>query len=80
MIVIGELAPNSLDELTIQHLVLDASVVVLVEKSANLHHLQFIDKIDTLITPLSEAELAVLQPEVLLTFGGMVVSKRIKTF
>ncbi|MEY2703898.1 MAG: Menaquinone biosynthesis protein MenD : 2-succinyl-6-hydroxy-2,4-cyclohexadiene-carboxylate [Bacteroidota bacterium] len=80
MILIGELAPNSLSETVIQSLVSDPSLVVLIEKSANLHHVQFIDKIDTLITPLNEQELTVLKPEILLTFGGMVVSKRIKSY
>lgn len=80
MVLVGELVPNTISEELIQHLVLDPSVVVLIEKSANLHHVQFIDKIDTLVTPLKEEELVILQPDVLLTFGGMVVSKRIKTF
>lgn len=80
MILIGELTPNSLAETVIQSLVSDPSLVVLIEKSANLHHVQFIDKIDTLITPLNEEELTILKPEILLTFGGMVVSKRIKSY
>jgi 2-succinyl-5-enolpyruvyl-6-hydroxy-3-cyclohexene-1-carboxylate synthase len=58
----------------------DPSVVVLTEKTSNLHHPTFINQIDTLITPLTEDDFKAFQAEILLTFGGMVVSKRIKAF
>ena len=58
----------------------DPGVVVLTEKTSNLHHPTFIDQIDTLITPFDEADLKAFQPEILVIFGGMVVSKRIKAF
>ena len=37
-----------------------------------------INNIDTIITPFSSSEFEIFQPEILITFGGMVVSKRIK--
>lgn len=80
IVLVGELAPNSISDELIKMLTSDPSVVVLTEKSANLHNIDFIDKIDTLITPLTEEELSILKPEILLTFGGMVVSKRIKSY
>ena len=50
------------------------------EKTSNLHHETFIDTIDTLITPFTDEDFKEFQPEILITFGGMVVSKRIKAF
>ena len=80
LVLVGELFPNSVEQHYLELLANDPSVVVLTEKTSNLHHTTFIDQIDTLITPFDEADLKAFQPEILLTFGGMVVSKRIKAF
>lgn len=80
MVLVGELFPNSLEQKYLDALVNDPSVVVLTEKTSNLHHPTFIDQIDTLITPFTDEDFKAFQPEILLTFGGMVVSKRIKAF
>jgi 2-succinyl-5-enolpyruvyl-6-hydroxy-3-cyclohexene-1-carboxylate synthase len=80
LVLVGELKPNSLDDEVINLLGKDPSVVVLTEKTSNLHHETFVDTIDTLITPFSSAEFEAFRPEILITFGGMVVSKRIKAF
>jgi len=80
LVLVGELFPNSIEQKYIDSLGNDASVVVLTEKTSNLHHESFIDQIDTLITPFSDEDFKAFQPEILLTFGGMVVSKRIKSF
>ena len=56
--------------------------MVLTETTSNLHHSHFIPYIDKLLTytekdpTLKEA----LRPDLLLTFGGLVVSKKIKQF
>ena len=80
LVLVGELFPNSVEQKYLDILANDPSVVVLTEKTSNLHHPTFIDQIDTLITPFSEDDFKSFQPEILLTFGGMVVSKRIKAF
>ena len=80
LVLVGELFPNSVEQKHLDILANDPSVVVLTEKTSNLHHSTFIDQIDTLITPFTEDDFKVFQPEILLTFGGMVVSKRIKAF
>jgi 2-succinyl-5-enolpyruvyl-6-hydroxy-3-cyclohexene-1-carboxylate synthase len=80
LVLVGELFPNSVEQRYLELLANDPGVVVLTEKTSNLHHPTFIDQIDTLITPFDEAELKAFQPEILVTFGGMVVSKRIKAF
>ena len=80
LVLVGELFPNCVEQKYLDILANDPSVVVLTEKTSNLHHPTFIDQIDTLITPFSEDDFKSFQPEILLTFGGMVVSKRIKAF
>lgn len=78
LILVGELLPNSIEQKFIDILANDESVVVLLEKTSNLHHPSFIDRIDTLVSTFSEEDKQNFQPDILLTFGGMVVSKRIK--
>lgn len=78
LILVGELLPNSIEQKYIELLAKDESVLVLLEKTSNLHHPTFIDRIDTLITTFSDKDKQNFQPDILLTFGGMVVSKRIK--
>lgn len=80
LILVGELFPNTLENQIIQKLGEDESIVVLTEATSNLHHPNFITNIDSLITPFSTKDFEAFQPEILVTFGGMVVSKRIKAF
>lgn len=80
MILTGVLAPNSLDAPIISQLAENPSVVVLTETTSNVHHSNFFPAIDQLIAPLEVSDFKALQPEVLITFGGMVVSKKIKKF
>ena len=80
MILTGVLPPNSLEANIISQLAEDSSVVVLTETTSNVHHPNFFPAIDQLIAPLEISDFKALQPEVLITFGGMVVSKKIKKF
>ncbi len=58
----------------------DDSVIFLTETTSNLHHNKAINAIDQLIFSLEDEEFQELKPDVLITFGGMIVSKRIKRF
>ena len=80
MILTGVLPPNSLEANIISQLAENPSVVVLTETTSNVHHPNFFPAIDQLIAPLEISDFRALQPEVLITFGGMVVSKKIKKF
>lgn len=80
LILVGTHHPNSIDAEIIEQLANDPSVVVMTETTSNLHHPSFVNKIDVLITPFTDEDFRALQPDLLLTFGGMVVSKRIKAF
>ena len=80
LILVGENKPNKMDAEIIESLAKDDSVVVMTETTSNLHHASFLNNIDTIITPFSNEEFKDFQPDILITFGGMVVSKRIKAF
>ena len=80
MILVGVNEPNTISKKTIETFAKDDSVVVLTETTSNLHHDTFINNIDTIITPFTEEDFENFRPEILVTFGGMVVSKRIKAF
>lgn len=58
----------------------DDSVLILTETTSNLHHTKVVNAIDQLIFSLEDEDFKALQPDILITFGGMVVSKRIKRF
>ncbi|MCL4124094.1 UNVERIFIED_CONTAM: hypothetical protein GTU68_020536 [Idotea baltica] len=58
----------------------DNSVLIFTETTSNLHHKKAINAIDQLIFSLDENQFEELKPDILITFGGMVVSKRIKKF
>jgi 2-succinyl-5-enolpyruvyl-6-hydroxy-3-cyclohexene-1-carboxylate synthase len=58
----------------------DDAVILLTETTSNLHHEKTINSIDQLIFSLSDEEFKELQPDILITFGGMIVSKKIKQF
>ena len=80
MVILGVNSPDELIQIQMNHLVEDPSVLVLTETTSNVSHEKFISNIDQLIFSLTDEELNNLQPEVLITFGGMVVSKKIKQF
>ena len=80
MILVGVLYPNSIAHEIIETLANEESLIVFTETTSNLHHEQFFPSIDKIIAPLSEEDFKDLQPEFLLTFGGMVISKKVKAF
>lgn len=80
LILVGVNEADEIDSGIIEALAADPSVVVMTEVTSNLHHPNFIDNIDTIITPFSDVDFIAWQPHILITFGGMVVSKRIKSF
>jgi 2-succinyl-5-enolpyruvyl-6-hydroxy-3-cyclohexene-1-carboxylate synthase len=80
LILIGGNEPFEIDAATIEILANDPSIVVMTETTSNVHHPTFLNSIDTIITPFKEKDFKAFQPEILITFGGMVVSKRIKAF
>nr|WP_315250342.1 2-succinyl-5-enolpyruvyl-6-hydroxy-3-cyclohexene-1-carboxylic-acid synthase [uncultured Flavobacterium sp.] len=80
LVLIGVNDPNAIDNKTIEAFANDDSVVVMTENTSNVSHSSFISNIDTIITPFTAEDFEAFRPEILVTFGGMVVSKRIKAF
>ncbi|TDO71256.1 2-succinyl-5-enolpyruvyl-6-hydroxy-3-cyclohexene-1-carboxylate synthase [Flavobacterium chryseum] len=80
LVLVGVNEANSIDEKIIENFASDPSIVVLTETTSNLHHPDFVSSIDTLITPFDDDDFEAFNPEILVTFGGMIVSKRIKGF
>ncbi|WP_109852990.1 2-succinyl-5-enolpyruvyl-6-hydroxy-3-cyclohexene-1-carboxylic-acid synthase [Aquimarina sp. AU58] len=80
MVLIGVNSPGTVEQKWIEYFANDPSVLVLTETTSNIHHESHINCIDQLISTLNENEFKALQPDILLTIGGMVVSKRIKAF
>ncbi|KRO67005.1 MAG: hypothetical protein ABR84_02465 [Cryomorphaceae bacterium BACL21 MAG-121220-bin10] len=80
LVLVGTMPENTLSEGVLLRLAEDPTVLVLKESTSNIHHDHFISGIDQLITALDEQGFAALQPDLLITIGGMVISKRIKAF
>ncbi|WP_435132620.1 2-succinyl-5-enolpyruvyl-6-hydroxy-3-cyclohexene-1-carboxylic-acid synthase [Formosa sp. A9] len=80
LILVGVNSPNVIEQRYLEILAKDDSVLVFTETTSNLHHEDFFPNIDKIITPLTATEFEALQPDILLTFGGLIVSKRIKAF
>lgn len=80
LILIGVNEPNEIEESIINLLADDPSIMVMTESTSNIHHPTFLNHIDAIITPFTAKDFKAFQPEILITFGGMLVSKRIKSF
>ena len=82
MILVGVSKPDAELSSVLSKLLEDPTVVVLTEKTSNFSHPKAIGAIDCLMAPLElePKNQADLQPDILITTGGMVVSKKIKFF
>lgn len=80
LVLVGVNEPGAVKDEIVQRFADDSSVIVMTETTSNLHHPSFINNIDTIITPFTATDFEDFQPDLLITFGGMVVSKRIKAF
>lgn len=79
MVLVGVSYPDQIEQKWLNELAEDDSVLVFTETTSNLHNDQFFPNIDQIIAPLSADEQKQLQPDILLTFGGLLVSKKIKS-
>jgi 2-succinyl-5-enolpyruvyl-6-hydroxy-3-cyclohexene-1-carboxylate synthase len=83
LVLVGVNDPQVIDDKWLALIDSDPSVVLMTETTSNLRLPNTIHSIDSLIAPLEKGNIDffnTLQPEILLTFGGMVVSKKIKKF
>ena len=80
LILVGLHHPDATFDQYLKKLAQDDSVVILDEVTSNIHDTRFFNKIDQVIFPYSDEELEALKPDILLTIGQNVVSKKIKKF
>ncbi|MEO9892915.1 2-succinyl-5-enolpyruvyl-6-hydroxy-3-cyclohexene-1-carboxylic-acid synthase [Aurantibacter sp.] len=85
MVLVGTNPPNDIEQSYLDILAADDSVIFLTETTSNLHHSRFFTSIDSIIAPIEKSEnkealFNALQPNILLSFGGLIVSKKIKAF
>ena len=80
MILIGVMPPSQIEQHFLDTLGTASDVVVFTETTSNVHHPNFFTRIDNMIGSLDDNGFKSLQPEILLTLGGMVISKKIKNF
>ena len=85
LILCGVQHPGELDESVLNSFAKDPSVMVLTETTSNMRHPEFINSIDSILAPIELAEdhehlFDQLKPELLVTIGGLIVSKKVKAF
>ncbi len=80
MVLIGVLPPHNIAQKWLDVLATDESVIVFTETTSNVHHSSFFPSIDKMIAPLEETDFLKLKPDLLITIGGLIVSKKIKAF
>lgn len=80
MILCGQMSKNSYLNEQLKRLATDKSVAVVVENTSNLQDNSFIHCIDRTITGFLDNNPELYQPDLLITIGGAVVSKKIKSY
>jgi len=80
MLIAGQMQPDSVLNRRLSALSKLDNVVVLTETTSNLYDERFVDCIDNVISTIVEKEAKEFQPELLVSFGGQVVSKMIKKY
>lgn len=80
MILCGVMYPGEIEEQYLKTLSEDESVLVFTETTSNVNYSETFPSIDKIIAPLEKEEFEQLRPQILITMGGMLVSKKIKAF
>ena len=80
MILIGQLPPFNGLEKALESIAEKFDCVILAEHTANIRSSKVIYNFDAIIYQLLNEEIACFSPDLLITLGGHVVSKRIKKF
>lgn len=85
MVLVGVNPPGSLEAEILEALAKDGNTLVFTETTSNVHNRGFFPSIDSILAPIeksghSQELFEALRPDLLVTFGGMVVSKKIKAF
>lgn len=80
LVLIGQMPKNPHFTELLKTLSEDTSFAILVENTSNLASMKWCQCIDRTLQSIHEYELDQFLPDLLITFGGAIVSKRIKSF
>ena len=80
IVLVGVMQPNTIEQRYLDILATDPSVLVFTETTSNVKHSHFFTRIDNIIGSLDDEGFKALQPEILVTLGGMIISKKVKGF
>jgi 2-succinyl-5-enolpyruvyl-6-hydroxy-3-cyclohexene-1-carboxylate synthase len=81
LLIIGQMIPNQRLQIVLDTLVNDSSIAVLVENTSNIKKFtKFCHSIDRTLALISEDEIENFNPELLISIGGAIISKKIKNF
>ncbi len=80
LVLCGQLNPNPKLLEVLKLLAEDQSVLILVENTSNVYHQRFVHCVDRLLNVITEEEIEDFKPDLLISLGGAIVSKRIKSF
>ncbi len=81
LIIVGQMTPNKKLEQLFGTIAQDPSVAVLVENTSNIQFFnKFCHNIDRVLTQITDDELEQFKPELLISVGGAIISKKIKQF
>ncbi len=78
MILAGQESPDTELKSLLVQLAKNSNTIVLCETTSNIHHPEFIEYIDRCLVSLNENEIKDFIPNLLITVGGAIVSKKIK--
>ncbi len=80
MILVGQHQLSEFLQLQLNKMAEDPSVIILTENISNVSNTKFINNIDQVIFSLDDKILENLKPDILMTIGRNIVSKKIKQF
>jgi 2-succinyl-5-enolpyruvyl-6-hydroxy-3-cyclohexene-1-carboxylate synthase len=80
LILTGLLEPSSKLNQLLANISQDETVAILTETTSNLNYNNFLPCIDRIITTIFDDEKNDFQPELLITLGSQIISKKIKAF
>ena len=78
MILAGQQAPDRELNSRLAQMAAYSNTIVLCESTTNINHPDFIANIDRCLVSFNEKEIPHFMPDLLITFGGAIVSKKIK--
>lgn len=81
LVIVGQMPPNQRLQILFDALAEDSSVAVLVENTSNIKRFtKFCHAIDRTLAVISQDEVQDFKPDLLVSIGGAIISKKIKKF